>query len=40
MISASDRQCAIELITEAHQAGARRHQACQQVGLTLRTIQR
>lgn len=40
MISASDRQRAIELITEAHQAGARRHHACQQVGLTLRTIQR
>jgi len=40
MISASDRQRAIELMTEAHQAGARRHRACQKLGLTLRTIQR
>ncbi|MDF0651304.1 MAG: helix-turn-helix domain-containing protein [Nitrospira sp.] len=40
MISASDRRPALALITEAHQAGARRHQACQAVGLTVRTIQR
>lgn len=40
MISASDRQRAVELMTEAHQAGARRHQACQHLGLTLRTVQR
>jgi putative transposase len=40
MISASDRHRAVELIAVAHQAGARRHQACQQLGLTLRTVQR
>ena len=40
MISASDRQRAIELMTEAHQAGARRHRVCQELGLTLRTVQR
>lgn len=40
MISASDRQGALELIAEGHQAGARRHRACQEVGLIVRTIQR
>lgn len=40
MISASDRHRALELIAVAHQTGARRHHACQQLGLTLRTVQR
>jgi len=40
MISTPDRQRAIELITEAHHAGARCHRACQEMGLTVRTVQR
>jgi len=40
MISTPDRQRAVELMTEAHQAGARRHRACQELGLTVRTVQR
>jgi putative transposase len=40
MIPASDRQAAITLIEEAVQAGARERQACQELGLTQRTLQR
>jgi putative transposase len=40
MISAPDRQRAVELIQEAVAAGATAHRACAQLGLTLRTYQR
>jgi putative transposase len=40
MISAPDRQRAVALIEEAVAAGAAAHQACAQLGLTLRTYQR
>src|SRR5690606_8095602 len=40
MISASDRQRAVELISEAVSAGARQRLACCELGLTARTLQR
>jgi hypothetical protein len=40
MISAPDRQYAVELIDEAVAAGATAHQACAELGITLRTYQR
>lgn len=40
MISASDRQRAVELIAEAVSAGARQRLACCELGLTERTLQR
>ena len=40
MISVSDRRRACELINEAHQAGARLHMACDELGLHLRTYRR
>jgi transposase InsO family protein len=40
MISSPDRQHAVELIREAHQAGARLKRACEQLGLDVRTYQR
>lgn len=40
MISAPDRQAAVALIEEAVHGGARRHQACIEMGLTVRTLQR
>ena len=40
MISASDRQQAVELIDEARRAGARLKPACQTLGLEVRTYQR
>lgn len=40
MISASDRQQALSLIEEAVQAGARERLACEELGLTQRTLQR
>lgn len=40
MISASDRDQAIELIDEAMKAGARQSLACEQLGLSSRTLQR
>lgn len=40
MISPSDRQQAIELIDDAHQAGARLKPACQVLGIDVRTYQR
>jgi putative transposase len=40
MISALDRQTAVELIEEAHQGGARLERACAELGLSVRTYQR
>jgi transposase InsO family protein len=40
MISASDRQIAVELIEEAVAAGARKRLACEELGITVRTLQR
>jgi transposase InsO family protein len=40
MIRPADRQQAVALITEAHQAGARLARACTELGLDLRTYQR
>lgn len=40
MISALDRQTAVELIHEAVAAGARKAAACRELGITLRTLQR
>ncbi len=40
MISTPDREAACTLINEAVNAGARRHQACIELGLTLRTLER
>ena len=40
MIATPDRHEAIALIEEAVHAGARRHQACIELGLTLRTLER
>ena len=40
MISTSDRKTAVELIEEAHDAGARYHIACNELGITLRTLER
>ena len=40
MITLADRQVAIELITEAVSAGARRHKACAVLDITVRTLQR
>jgi putative transposase len=40
MISASDRQRAMEAIRQAVQAGARQKLACQELGLSARTLQR
>ena len=40
MISASDRKQAVELIEEAVDQGARRYRACEEMGITVRTLQR
>lgn len=40
MTSASDRAMIIKLVTEAVQAGARQGKACEELGLTPRTLQR
>ena len=40
MISASDRRKAVELIEEAVAAGARKRLACEELGITARTLQR
>ena len=40
MISASDRQAAVELINEAMASGARQRLACAELGVTARTLQR
>jgi len=40
MISASDRRRAVELIEEAVAAGARKRLACEELGITVRTLQR
>lgn len=40
MISASDRQAAVELINEAMASGARQRLACAELGITARTLQR
>ncbi len=40
MISTPDRQAAVTLIEEAVESGARRQQACVELGLTVRTLQR
>ena len=40
MISALDRRYALELINEAVRSGARRHKACAELGLSIRTVQR
>jgi putative transposase len=40
MTSASDRQEAMTLIRQAVQAGARHESACQELGLSARTLQR
>jgi transposase InsO family protein len=40
MISTPDRQEAVALINEACTAGARRHRACRELGLSLRTLER
>ncbi|OCR21518.1 integrase [Pseudomonas syringae] len=40
MISAPDRKEALRLIAEATQSGARRFRACNELGLSLRTVQR
>lgn len=40
MISAPDRQAAVELINEAMASGARQRLACAELGITVRTLQR
>ena len=40
MISSPDRHHAVALITEAHQAGARLHRACAELGIAVRTYRR
>lgn len=40
LIVQSSRQHAVELISEAYQAGARKHKACEVLGLSLRTLER
>lgn len=40
MISSPDRQQAVALIKEAHQAGARLQPACQALAIDVRTYQR
>jgi putative transposase len=40
MISASDRRTAVALMEEAVAAGARKHLVCQELGVTVRTLQR
>ena len=40
MIGLEDRQCLSQEIGVAHAAGARLHQACEVVGIDLRTLQR
>lgn len=40
MISASDRQHAVELINEAVAAGARKSASCRELGISVRTLQR
>ena len=40
MISAPDRRETLQLIEEAVAAGARRAQACAELGLSLRSLQR
>ena len=40
MTSASDRVLIIKLVNEAVQAGARQSKACEELGLTTRTLQR
>lgn len=40
MISTPDRQAAVSLINEACAAGARKHLACRELGLSLRTLER
>lgn len=40
MISPTDRRTAVALITEAVAGGARKRQACEQMGITLRTLER
>ena len=40
MISTPDREQAVKLIDEAVTGGARRRQACEEMGITLRTYQR
>ncbi|MEC0090185.1 hypothetical protein [Paenibacillus macquariensis] len=40
MIQVSDRQLTIAFIQEAVQAGARERLACQELGITQRTLQR
>lgn len=40
MISTPDRQAAVSLIHQAVEAGARKHLACAEIGITLRTLER
>lgn len=40
MISTPDREEAVKLIDEAVVAGARRHKACEELGVSVRTVQR
>jgi transposase InsO family protein len=40
MTTLQQRQTVLTLINEACQSGARRHKACRQIGLTVRTLQR
>jgi len=40
LISASDRKKAIKLVEEAVKAGARQRKACQELGISERTLQR
>ena len=40
LISTQNRQLAIKLIQEAKEAGAREERACQELGISLRTLQR
>ena len=40
MISLPDRQQAVELVGEAHQAGARLKPACRELGIDVSTYQR
>jgi len=40
LISSEDRAQAIALITEAHANGARKHKACELLGISLRTLER
>lgn len=40
LITSSDRATAVELITEANNAGARKQEACKLLNITLRTLQR